>query len=54
MQRRVASIAIGDPAQLPDDADPQKISSEFKDGVLRVRVQKHEHVQPKSVEIKVS
>ena len=39
---------------LPDDADPQKISAEFKDGILRVRVQKHEHVLPKSVEIKVN
>ncbi len=39
---------------LPDDADPQKVNAEFKDGVLRVRVQKLEKALPKSVEIKVA
>lgn len=39
---------------LPDDADAQKVNAEFKDGVLRVRVQKHEKALPKSIEIKVA
>ena len=39
---------------LPDDADLQKVSAEFKDGVLRVRVQKQAQALPKSVEIKVA
>ncbi len=39
---------------LPDDADAQKVAAEFKDGVLRVRVQKHEKALPKSIEIKVA
>lgn len=39
---------------LPDDADASKVNAEFKDGVLRVRVQKHEQALPKSIEIKVA
>jgi HSP20 family protein len=39
---------------LPDDADASKVTAEFKDGVLRVRVQKHEKALPKSIEIKVA
>lgn len=39
---------------LPDDADAQKVNAEFKDGVLRVRVQKNEKALPKSIEIKVA
>ncbi|NBV23161.1 MAG: Hsp20/alpha crystallin family protein [Proteobacteria bacterium] len=39
---------------LPDDADAQKVAAEFKDGVLRVRIQKHAQALPKSIEIKVA
>jgi HSP20 family protein len=39
---------------LPDDADASKVSAEFRDGVLRVRLQKHEKALPKSIEIKVA
>jgi len=39
---------------LPDDADPSKVTAEFKDGVLRVRLPKSEKAKPKSVEIKVA
>ncbi len=38
---------------LPDDADPSKVTAEFKDGVLRVRLPKSEKAKPKSIEIKV-
>lgn len=39
---------------LPDDADASKVSAEFKDGVLMVRVEKHEKALPKGIEIKVA
>jgi HSP20 family protein len=39
---------------LPDDADPSKVTAEFKDGVLRVRLPKSEKAKPKSIEIKVA
>jgi HSP20 family protein len=39
---------------LPDDADPSKVTAEFKDGVLRVHLPKSEKAKPKSVEIKVA
>ena len=39
---------------LPDDADAAKITAEFKDGLLTVRLAKSEHAQPKSVEVKFS
>lgn len=39
---------------LPDDADDGKVSAEFKDGVLGVRLAKNEKARPRSVEVKVS
>ncbi len=39
---------------LPDDADPAKITSEFKDGVLNVHLPKVPGTEPKSIEVKVS
>lgn len=39
---------------LPDDADPQQIHAEFKDGVLNVRVAKDPNSRPKSIEVKVA
>jgi HSP20 family protein len=39
---------------LPDDADPSKVTAEFKDGVLKVHLPKSEKAKPKSVEIKVA
>ena len=39
---------------LPDDADPQKVNAEFKDGVLNVRVAKDPNARPKSIEVKVA
>ena len=39
---------------LPDDADPSKVTAEFKDGVLKVRLPKSEKAKPKSIEIKVA
>ena len=37
---------------LPEDADPDQISAQFKDGVLEVRIGKSEAVKPKRIEIK--
>ena len=38
---------------LPDDADPAKVSAEFKDGLLKVHVLKTERAKAKAIEIKV-
>jgi HSP20 family protein len=39
---------------VPDDADDAKVSADFKDGVLTVRLAKNERARPKSIEVKVS
>lgn len=39
---------------LPDDANPAKVSAEFKDGVLTVHLVKDEKAKPQPIEIKVS
>jgi len=38
---------------LPDDADGDKVTANFKDGVLRVQVQKSEKARPRAIEVKV-
>jgi HSP20 family protein len=38
---------------LPEDADGSKVSAEFKDGILKVRLPKSEKAKPKAVEVKV-
>ena len=39
---------------LPDDADPNGVKAEFKDGMLTVRVAKSESAKPKQIEVKVA
>ena len=39
---------------LPDDADPDRVSAEFKDGLLRVRLTKSEAKKPKHIEVLVN
>ena len=39
---------------LPDAADGSKVSAEFKDGVLKVRLPKTEKAKAKAVEVKVA
>ena len=39
---------------LPDDADPSKVTAEFKAGVLHVHVGKSEKAAPKQIEVKVN
>ncbi len=39
---------------IPEDADPEEVSAEFKDGLLQVHLLKTERSQPKSIEVKVS
>src|SRR5579871_579246 len=39
---------------LPDDADPQQVNADFKDGVLSVHVAKDKDARPKSIEVKVA
>ena len=38
---------------VPDDADDSKVSAEFKDGVLTVRLVKSEKSRPKAIDVKV-
>lgn len=38
---------------LPEDSDGEKITAEFKDGILNVRLPKTAKVKPKQVEVKV-
>lgn len=37
---------------LPDDGDAAKVSAEFKDGMLSIRIAKRETARPKQIEIK--
>jgi HSP20 family protein len=39
---------------LPEGADGIKVSAEYKDGVLNVRLPKSEKAKEKSIEVKVS
>ncbi len=39
---------------LPEDADPQQVHAEFKDGMLLVRVLKDTNAKPKSMEVKIA
>lgn len=39
---------------LPDDADPNQVTAEFKDGLLRVRLGKSEAKKPKQIEVLVN
>jgi HSP20 family protein len=39
---------------LPEDADPAKVSAEFKNGVLNVHLAKSEKAKPKTVEVSVT
>ncbi len=38
---------------IPEDADGEKVSAEFKDGMLKVVLPKTERVKPKQIEVKV-
>jgi len=39
---------------LPEDSSGEKVTADFKDGVLKVHLQKDQTAKPKSVEVKVS
>ncbi len=39
---------------LPEDTDSNKITADFKDGVLKVHLTKTEKAKPKSIEVKVT
>ncbi|MDW7979104.1 MAG: Hsp20/alpha crystallin family protein [Verrucomicrobiales bacterium] len=39
---------------IPDDAEPDNIKAEFKDGVLRVHLPKSEKARPKQIEVQVA
>ncbi len=39
---------------IPEDADPEKVSAEFKEGELHVHLPKGDRAKPKSIAVKVS
>ena len=39
---------------LPEDADGNKVTADYKDGMLHVHLPKSEKAKPKAIEIKVS
>jgi len=39
---------------LPEDADPNQVSAEFKSGVLHVRVLKAEEAKPRQIDVKIN
>lgn len=39
---------------LPEDAAPDKVTAEFKDGVLKVHIEKSEMARPKEITVKTS
>ncbi len=39
--------------QLPEDTNPEKVSAEFKDGILQVHLVKNEKAQKKTIQVKV-
>ena len=38
---------------IPEDSDGQKVSAEFKDGILKVQLPKTAQVKPKQIEVKI-
>jgi HSP20 family protein len=40
--------------ELPVDIDPDRISAECRDGIMRIALAKAEHAKPKKIEIKLS
>jgi len=39
---------------IPEDADPEKVSAEFKDGLLVIRLPKSEAEKPKLIQVQVN
>jgi HSP20 family protein len=39
---------------LPDDADPNRVTADFKNGILHVRVQKAEEAKPRQIDVKIN
>lgn len=38
---------------LPENADPEKVEAEFKDGLLRVHLPKQEKAKPRQIDVKI-
>jgi len=46
--------SFGRSFSFPDDASPEKVSAEFKDGMLTVHLAKTEKAKPQQIEVKVA
>ena len=51
VERAYGSFARSFP--IPEDSDGQKVSAEFKDGILKVQLPKTAQVKPKQIEVKI-
>jgi HSP20 family protein len=36
---------------LPEDADPEKVEAAYRDGIVQIRVQRHESAKPRQIKI---
>src|SRR3989338_7338138 len=52
MERRYGSFSRS--IDLPSSVDTNKVSAEYKNGVLEITLQKKEEVKPKQINVKVS
>lgn len=37
---------------LPDDADPDRVEAQYRDGIVRIRIQKREASRPRRIEVR--
>ncbi|MEK6634865.1 MAG: Hsp20/alpha crystallin family protein, partial [Planctomycetota bacterium] len=52
MERRYGSFSRS--VDLPNSVNPNKVSAEYKNGVLEINLQKKEEVKPTQITVKVS
>ena len=54
VRREIAEGSFQRQFTLPTSVDPDSIKAEYKDGILRVKLDKKEEAKPKQIDVKVS